>query len=239
MDPIIKAAAFADEVAEAIGKNHICTAVYGPPIIGNYIEGKTKIPIFIALNHYDPDTIQALSDIVQKWKHEGIGGPHIVELVDLEGMSDSVPDELIEVTMNYKIVRGNDILRILPEMDYEHARAQAELAVRRYVLILRSQLVHSLGDPEDLEGFLTSLAFYCQLAMQLYYRVIGEHFESPDDLTEQFYRDFPSAKDDFKMLINYSYGDASQLTKEPIELIASSLDEVLQPILRKIDELGD
>ena len=41
------------------------------------------------------------------------------------------------------------------------------------------------------------------------------------------------------MLINYSYGDASELTKEPIELIASSLDEVLQPILRKIDELGD
>ncbi len=239
MDPILKATAFADEIVEAIGKNHICTAVYGPPLVGNYIEGKTKIPIFIALNHYDPDNIQAMSDEVAKMKHEGIGGPHVVELVDLEGMSDSVPDELMEVTMNYKILRGNDILRILPEMDYEHARAQAELAVRRYMLILRSQLLHSLGDPEELEGFLTSLAFYCQLSMQLYYRVMGQKFETPTELQEQFYEDFPDAREDFEMLVNYSYGDASDLTKEPIELIASSLDTVLQPLLRQIDELGD
>lgn len=239
MDPILKARAFADEVAEALGKNHICTAVYGPPVVGNYVEGKTKIPIFIALNRYDPDTIQALSDIVQKWKPEGIEAPQVVELTDLEGMSDSVPDDLIEVTMNYKIVRGNDILRVLPEMDYEHGRAQAELAVRRYLLLLRSQILDCLGDPEQLEAYLKSLAFYSQLSTQLYYRVLDKKFDSPEKLQEQFYEDFPGAKEDFEILTNYCYGDGTKLDKDPLELVASSLNTVVQPLLKKIDELGD
>jgi len=48
-------------------------------------------------------------------------------------------------------VQGNDILKVLPKMDYEHSRAQAELAVRRYLLLLRSQVLDSLGHPEKLE----------------------------------------------------------------------------------------
>ncbi len=239
MDPIRKATAFADDVEEALGKNHICTAVYGPPVVGNYKEGKSKIPVFIAVNNFDSDTVQSLTNVFQRWKSEGIDIPMVVELTDLEGMSDSVPDELVEVTMNYKIVRGNDILRVLPEMDYEHARAQAELAVRRYLLLLRSQLLESLGHPEKLEAYLKSMAFYCQISMQLYYRVLDQKFNSPAELEEEFYKDFPEAKEDFEILSNYCYGDGTNLSKEPLELIASTLNTFMQPILKKIDELGD
>lgn len=239
MDPIRKAKAFADDVEQALGKNHICTAVYGPPIVGNYMEGRSKIPVFIAVNNFDSETIQQLNDIFHRWKTEGIDNPTVVELTDLEGMSDSVPDELVEVTMNYRIVQGNDILRVLPKMDYEHARAQAELAVRRYLLLLRSQVLDSLGHTEKLEAYLKSLAFYCQISMQLYYRVKEEKFASPDELLEKFYDDFPGAKSDFEILSNYCYGDGSKLSKEPLDLIASTLNTIIQPIVKKIDELGD
>jgi hypothetical protein len=238
MDPIKLAQELADEIQSSLAENHICTLVYGPPVTGTFVEGKSRIPIFVIVDKFDSKTATTLADIVKKWKEHPIDGPYIAEIRDLEGMSDSVPDELLEVTLNYQILTGNDMLKSLPELDREHMRAQAELAVRRYIFTLRWTLTHVLYDYAQLEGYLNNLAFYCQLAIQVYHRLSHPDIVDKEKHVEQFNEEFPEGKECMKILMNYAYGDASMLDREPVELITCALDTILLPLLQQIDDMG-
>ena len=238
MDPIKLSHDLAEEVKEALKDNHICTLVYGPPVTGTYVEGKSKIPIFVIVNKFDSAKATTLADLVKKWDEYPIEGPYIAEMKDLEGMSDSVPDELLDVTLNYQLLEGEDVLKSLPELDREHMRAQAELAVRRYIFTLRWTLTHVLYDYAQLEGYLNNLAFYCQLAIQVYHRLSSPEIVNKDVHLKKFYNEFPEGKECMKILMNYAYGDASMLDREPVHLITCALDTILLPVLQKIDEMG-
>jgi len=228
----------ATELKDSLTDNHICTLVYGPPVTGTYVEGKSRIPIFVIIDKFDSKTAIALADLVKKWEEHPVEGPYIAELRDLEGMSDSVPDELLDVTLNYKVLAGNDVLKSLPQLDREHMRAQAELAVRRYIFTLRWSLTHVLYDYAQLEGYLNNLAFYCQLAIQVYHRLSQPDIVDKDKHVEQFYEEFPGGRECMQILMNYAYGDASMLDREPVELITCALDSILLPLLQKIDDMG-
>jgi hypothetical protein len=238
MDPMKLAKDFADEVKGELGQNHICTLVYGPPVTGTFVEGKSRIPLFIIVDKFDSKTAATLADMVKKWKEHPLDGPYIAEVRDLEGMSDSVPDELLDVTLNYRILAGDDVLKSLPELDKEHMRAQAELAVRRYIFTLRWTLTHVLYDYAQLEGYLNNLAFYCQLAIQVYHRLSAPEIVGKEKHVEKFYEEFPGGRDCMTILMNYAYGDASMLDREPVELITCALDTILLPLLQQIDDMG-
>jgi hypothetical protein len=238
MDPLELSQNLANEMQSILKDNHICTLVYGPPVSGTFVEGKSKIPLFVIVNKFDSSTANTIADLVIKWTEYPIEGPYIAELQDLEGMSDSVPDELLDVTLNYKILAGDDIFKSMPELDREHMRAQAELAVRRYIFTLRWTLTHVLRDYAQLEGYLNNLAFYCQLAIQVYHRLSHPDIVDKDKHLEQFYNEFPEGTECMKILMNYAYGDASMLDREPVELITCALDSILLPLLHKIDDMG-
>ncbi|UCH89328.1 MAG: hypothetical protein JSV49_01385 [Thermoplasmata archaeon] len=238
MDPLKLSQDLAKEMQDVLKENHICTLVYGPPVTGTYVEGKSKIPLFVIVNKFDSTTANIMADLVNKWTDYPIEGPYIAVLQDLEGMSDSVPDELLDVTLNYKLLAGEDVLKSLPQLDREHMRAQAELAVRRYIFTLRWTLTHVLKDYGQLEGYLNNLAFYCQLAIQVYHRLSHPKIVKKEQHLKTFYDEFPEGKECMEILMNYAYGDASMLDREPVDLITCALDTILLPLLRKIDEMG-
>jgi hypothetical protein len=238
MDPLKLSEDLAKELESVLKDNHICTIVYGPPVTGTYVEGKSRIPLFVIVDKFDSSTATSIADLVKKWDEHPIEGPYIAEMRDLEGMSDSVPDELLDVTLNYKILVGDDVLKSLPNLDREHMRAQAELAVRRYIFTLRWTLTHVLYDFAQLEGYLNNLAFYCQLAIQVYHRLSHPDIVDKDKHVEQFYEEFPGGRECMQILMNYAYGDASMLDRQPVELITCALDTILLPLLLKIDEMG-
>lgn len=238
MDPIKLSEEIAKDLESALEDNLICTLVYGPPVTGTYVEGKSQIPMFIIINKFDSNTATTMADLVQQWKDHPLDGPYIAEMRDIEGMSDSVPDELLDVTLNYKVLSGTDVLKSLPRLDREHMRAQAELAVRRYIFTLRWTLTRVLYDFEQLEGYLNNLAFYCQLAIQVYHRLSHPDIINKDQHIEQYYEDFPEGRECMQILMNYAYGDASMLDREPVDLITGALDTILLPLLQKIDDMG-
>lgn len=237
MDPLDTAGNAAKDILTILGDNHISTLVFGAPVIGNFVEGKTKIPLFTVLQTFDAKAAIGISEFSKKWAEHGIEGPYIMELNDIEGMSDSIPEELLDVTMNYQVLEGMDVIKTMPKLNQEHLRAQAELAIRRYIYNLRWKLTQVIGDGQQMEAYLNNLAFYSQLSIRVYHRLTLPWVKSTEDHLEKFIEVFPQSHDDLKELLNHVY-KGEPLGSDAVELSTSTLNTVLQPILSKIDEMG-
>ncbi len=236
MDPLEQAGKVADEIQQALGDNHISTLVFGAPVVGNYMEGKTKIPIFNVVEKFDTECAKKMSVIAKKWSINDIEGPYIVEMDDIEGMSDSIPEELLDVMMNYQVLEGMDVIKAMPKLNQEHLRAQAELAVRRYIYNLRWRLTQVIGNEKEMDAYLNNLAFYSQLSIRIYHRLTYPWIKSTEEHLEKFVEDFPDSKDHLKELLNHIYM-SEELTTDPVELSTSLIDTVLQPMLVAIDAM--
>jgi hypothetical protein len=159
-NPIEVAKVIAKEIKNEMKENHISTLTYNLPTTDEFSAGSAKIPIFVVVNKFDSNAAIKLADIAGKWKDKGIDGPFIAEQTDFRGMEDSVPEELWNVSSNYKLLEGLDILKELPKFDKEYIRAQAELTIRQYIFKMRWTLPQVLHDPSRLRDYVTNLAFY-------------------------------------------------------------------------------
>jgi hypothetical protein len=152
-------------------------------------------------------------------------------------MEDSVPEELLNVTKNYTVLEGTDVLKTIPQFDKEHLRAQAELTIRRYIFTLRWTLPQVLHNNFQLKCYMNNLAFYCQLSIQLYHRITQPEIKKPEDHINKFYEEFPESRISFETLLNHIYNN-KPIEDKPVELLTITIDHVLQIILKKIDQLG-
>lgn len=227
----------ANEIKTEIAENHISTVVYDIPTPEEFLEGKSSIPIFVVVNKFDSSVATKLAGIAQKWGEEGIEGPFIAEMNDLKGMEDSVPDELWNVSRNYSVLEGSDVLKEIPQFKPEYQRAQAELAIRRYIFTLRWTLPQVMHNSFQLKCYMNNLAFYSQLAIQLYHRISNEDIHTPEEHIDKFYEEFPDSKESLESLLNHVYNN-EDIDSSSIDLLTNTIDKVLQTILTKVDKLG-
>ena len=136
------------------------------------------------------------------------------------------------------VLEGTDVLKEIPQFDNEYQRAQAELAIRRYIFTLRWTLPQVLYNSFQLKCYMNNLAFYCQLSIQLYHRVIKSDVRTPEAHIDKFYQEFPQSKLPLETLLNHVYNN-EPMESESIELLTNTIDSVLQTILKKIDEMGN
>jgi hypothetical protein len=227
----------AKEIKSEILDNHISTIVYDLPTSQEFLEGKSTIPIFVVVNEFNSAVATKLAFLAQKWGEDGIEGPFIAELNDLKGMEDSIPDELWNISRNYMVLEGNDVMKELPQLDNEYQRAQAELAIRRYIFTLRWTLPQVLYNSFQLKCYMNNLAFYCQLSIQLYHRITNTDIRTPEAHINKFYEEFPEGKQPLETLLNMVYNN-DPLDSDSVDLLTNTIDRVLQKLLTRVDELG-
>jgi hypothetical protein len=227
----------AKEISTELSENHISTLAYDLPTIEEFSEGKSSIPLFVVVSKFNSAVALKLADISQKWSNLGIEGPFIAEMSDLQGMEDSVPDELWNVAKNYTVLEGSDVLNDLPQFNKEYLRAQAELTIRRYIFTLRWTLPQVLHNDFQLKCYMNNLAFYSQLSIQLYHRIVYPDIRIPEEHLSKFYEEHPDSKQYLDTLLNHIY-ENKPLDEKPVDILTNTIDTVLQVILRKIDMLG-
>ncbi len=237
MDPISKAEEASRDISEILGDNHVSTVLFGPPVTGNYVEGRTKIPLFVVVDRFDADTAVKISQIHRKWRSENIEGPYVAEMSDMEGMSDSIPDELLDVIMDYHVIEGMDVIKALPKLNQEHMRAQSELALRRYIYNLRWRLTQVLGDEAKTMSYLSNLAFQCQLSIRVTHRLTHPWLKSSEEHLAKFNEQFPEGATELEKLMGVVF-EGKELEGKPEQLATDVIDKVLNPLLRTIDDLG-
>lgn len=236
-DPMSIAKGVAKEISTELFENHISTLVYDLPTIDEVSEGKSTIPIFVVVNKFDSNVVNKLANIAEKWGKEGIEGPFIAELNDLSGMEDSVPDELWNVSKNYIVLEGSDVLKELPQINKEYLRAQAELTIRRFIFTLRWTLPQVLHNDFQLKCYMNNLAFYSQLSIQLYHRITSPNIRTPEEHIDKFYEEYPESKEPLETLLNHIYNN-EPLGDQPVELLTRTIDLVMLKVLTQIDTLG-
>jgi len=227
----------AKEICNTLEDNHISTMAFGPAVTQEYKEDSTIIPIFVVISTFDTDTARALSDIAEKWKPKGFEGPYIAEMNDIDGMSDSVPDELLDVVMNYQLLEGDDVLSHIPKLSKEHLRAQAELSLRRYIFNLRWTLTQVIKDRDRIGDYLQNLYLYTLSSIRSYHRLTHPWLHSTASHLDQFKQEFPESVSTLDALTGY-IGDGREPEGELVDLVTDTMSKVLQPLLYKLDSMG-
>lgn len=236
-DPIKIAKAIAIDIREEIVGNHLSTLTYNLPSKEDYASGKGKIPIFVIVIKFDSNVALKLANLAEKWKDKRIEGPFIAEQNDLKGIEDSVPEELWNISTNYMVLEGTDILKQLPKFDNEYLRAQAEKTIRGYVFKLRWTLPQAINDKSELRSYLNNLAFYSQLSIQLYHKITHPEIRTVKGHLINFSQEFPESWKYLKALLELVY-EHKPIDKDIIELLTNTINSVLVSILTRIDKLG-
>ncbi len=236
-EPLVIAKGIAREIKNELMGSHLSTLTYDLPVKESYIAGKGKIPIFVVVTKFNSGVATKLSNIAQKWKDKRIEGPFIAEQADFKGMEDSVPEELWNVSKNYTVLEGMDLLKQLPKFDIEYLRAQAEQTIRGYIFKLRWTLPQALHDPSELKNYMNNMAFYCQLTIQLYHKLAHPEIRTIEGHLINFSKEFPGSWKFLKELMEHIYG-SKPVDKDVVELLTNTIDSVFVVILDKIDKMG-
>jgi hypothetical protein len=236
-NPLEVAKIVANDIKNQLVGNHLSTVTYNLPTKEDYSQGKGKIPIFVVVSKFNTDVATKMANVATKWKESRIDGPFIAEQNDFKGIEDSVPEELWDISSNYAVLEGTDILKQLPKFNKEYLRAQAERTIRGYIFKLRWTLPQALMDESELKTYINNLAFYSQLSIQLYHKIAHPEIRSVKGHLLAFSSGFPESWQYLKGLLEMVY-DNKPVGKESVDLLTNTINFVLVGILNRIDTMG-
>jgi len=246
----------AKEIDDTLGPNHISTSVFGSPTDSNQdavmddIETdtyKSPIKLFIVVKSFDENCLVKLSLIFSKWKKKlgpQLESPIITEPLELRGILDSIPEKILELKNNYKIVAGEDLKELSEEPEFEYLRAQTELAIRHHVYSLRHDLFDVLFGKKSMEDYLKQLWVFCISTLRNYHRLVEPDLKTTQEHLQSFYDEFPQGKPVLGELLEKFY---QVLNNRPVDSIGKAnlfklsigiVRLVLQPMLIKVDNMG-
>jgi len=228
----------ASDIKSSLGSNHKGTMMFHHFIPHLSTKSDDVFPIFVVVDRFDQNSAKNLTDVAKQYHDKGIDGPFVVTYKDLRGMADSVPEEILEVTMGYELLEGIDVLASLPKPDMEHLRAQSELAIRRYLYNLRWTLLQALRDQSAMDGYLHNLLFYSLFSIRMYHHYTQPEINNIEEHFDAFFQEFPEAKEGLMVLMKHIL-DGEPLDRDPAEISTLVLSTTFEPLLKSIDEKGD
>jgi hypothetical protein len=172
---------------------------------------------------------------------DNIDMPYVVEYDDIHGMLDSIPRSFLNIKKNYEVLAGQDVMEMVRPPSYEHFRAQMELTLRTDILNLRRDLVRVMSHQMNSQEYLKELSIVALNSIRNYYQIISPKLKKTEEFLEKFHEDFPESKQVLNRVLNYTYSlmkgmDISE--EDKLQLILSTINKVLQPILFEVDALG-
>ena len=228
----------AKEIQEILGSNHVSTMVHGQFLEYGESEGASNIPLLIVVKKFDEGASLKIFKVLKKWSRIGVETPYVAELDDLSGMLDSIPSKLLDIKTKYVVLEGQDILELKTEPEFEYLRAQVELEIRRTIYNLRHDLIDVMLRKIPIDAYLKNLALACLASIKSYHLVLKPEIKSNNQHLEYFYREFPTGKKYLTSLLEVVYAKERSQESDLLELITNVIDEVVQPLLVKVDQAG-
>jgi hypothetical protein len=228
----------AKEIQEILGSNHVSTMVHGQFLDYGESDGASNIPLLIVVKKFDEGASLKIFKVLKKWSRIGVETPYVAELDDLSGMLDSIPSKLLDIKTKYVVLEGQDILELKTEPEFEYLRAQVELEIRRTIYNLRHDLIDVMLRKIAIDAYLKNLALACLASIKSYHLVLKPEIKSNNQHLEYFYREFPTGKKYLTSLLEVVYAKERSQESDLLELITNVIDEVVQPLLVKVDQAG-
>ncbi len=243
-----KAKAVAADIKKVLDDNHVSTVVYGHYFdfvengdVYDESESFSNIPLLIVVNDFNEDCALKLYKILKKYDKEGIETPYIVEVRDLKGMLDSIPQKIMDIKANYVVLEGEDILELRSEPEFEYMRAHVEMVLRRMIYNFRHDLILVMLTKLDVTKYIKDLSLASLNAIKNFHMLVHPELTTTNEHLDFFYREFPDGRAPLKELldcVSAAYRGESIKGKDLLELITSVLNKVIQPLLNEVDRMG-
>jgi hypothetical protein len=230
----------ASEIKEKLGHNHVSTIIQ---LDLSKTEDKIekKLPQFlIIVKNFDKFTIMMITNVLKEYS-EDLAIPFVVEYKDLRGMLDSIPKSFLDIKMNYLVLAGEDITEMIKPPSYEHFRAQNELILRNDLTKLRRDLISVMSHKMSFQEYIKDLSIVALNSIRNYYKIIDPKLQTTEDLITRFIQDFPDGNESLQKILEFTYSTikGKEITDEDkLQLILSTFDNVLQPLLIELNEIG-
>lgn len=239
MASLEQAKVIAKEIQDILGPNHVSTMVYGHFLDDVIDNVDSTIPMLIVVKKFDETTSLKIYKVLKQWMKHGIEVPYVAELDDLSGMLDSIPNKLMDIKARYQVLQGEDLLELRAEPEFEYLRAQVELELRRNIYNLRHDLLEVMLRRIPIDRYMKNAALTCLSSIKAFHAVTRPDITSNNQHLEYFYREFPAARDPLRGLLEMVYSKQINTSeKDLLDLLTKVIDEVIQPMLIKVDNIG-
>lgn len=136
----------AADLNEAVGKDVLSVAVYGPPAKGTPVKvGTTPVPVLVVLEDASIDYLSKIASTVQHAVESFHAAPFVVSLHDLQTSTDIFPIKFLDMQTNHLLLTGRDVLSEL-EISTQHLRLRCEQELCNLMLRLRNVYLRNAGN---------------------------------------------------------------------------------------------
>jgi hypothetical protein len=227
------------ELQEKLGPNHVSTILQLNTI--EVSEFEDILPqLLIIVKNFDKFTIMMITNILKEYPNE-FDIPHVAEYRDVKGMLDSIPKSFLDFKMNYFVLSGEDITEMIRPPSYEHFRAQTELVMRNDISKLRRDMIRVMANQMSTQEYLKDLSIVALNCIRNYFQIIDPQIRTTEELIGKFNEEFPDGDEALQKILEFTYQSirGEDITEEDkLQLILSTFDHVLQPLLLEINNLG-
>ncbi len=235
MKVIDKATEIFEEIAKEYDMDITSVVLYGNDLYLDTDEAD-EYKVLIVVEHVDLDMTRRLKKVLLKQDFLDLANPLILELSEIEGMMDSVPQLFLNILVHYQTIYGKTLFKGLSAISQEHLRAHTERVLRDYLFQGRIELISGMGDVDEMAIRLENLwdILYCSIRM--FHLIKKPWLTMEDEHMESFYKEFPVSK---KRFGSFDRKKISGMILNDLEEIGYSIVlEGIRPMLDNVDKMG-
>lgn len=150
--PEKRIAEFVERMKESEGSNLLSVVLYGSAASGKYDPEFSDINLLCIVRDTGFPALSRIAPIAQWWA-ESQRAPLVIGLEELRASTDVFSIEMIEIKTQYRVIHGDDLIAGLDVPMHLH-RAQLEYELREKAILLREQLLLSIGHDRRTWGVL-------------------------------------------------------------------------------------
>ncbi|MCK5772292.1 MAG: hypothetical protein KAH57_00750 [Thermoplasmata archaeon] len=192
--------------------------------------------VLIVVEHIDLEITRKLKKALKKQKSLNLSNPLILELGEIEGMMDSVPQLFLNILVHYQTIYGKTLFKGLSAISQEHLRAHTERVLRDSLFQGRIELITGMGDKDEMVLRLEKLLDILYCSIRMFHLIKKPWLTMENEHMESFYNEFPVAKQRFGDLNREKISDIDLYALE--EIGYSIILQGIRPMLDNVDNMG-
>ncbi|MEA3559986.1 MAG: hypothetical protein U9R75_12105 [Candidatus Thermoplasmatota archaeon] len=232
---IEKGEELAKELDGMIDSTVVSAVVYGEDIHKEFGKG-TDCNLLIILDRVDLSVLEIIHKKIEEVSNGCMKTPLIIELEEIEGMTDSVPRTFLNIMISYQVVYGKTLFKGLSSINHEHLRAQTEQSLREDLFHARYHFFKGISREEALKEVLANMRHTFRRSLKLYYLIKKPWITDEKEKLETFFKDFEIVDPWLKSSMDL---DAEDIKMDEMKKMGISIiDNGLKPLLDKVDQMG-
>jgi predicted nucleotidyltransferase len=228
--------AFRDDLKNTFGDDLISIILFGSGATGEYVPGKSDLNFLVVLTDDSVDSLRKAMDTVARWRKKRVNTPLFMTPEYISSSLDSYPIEFLDITANYRLVYGKDVLQDLHFQPTE-VRVQCERELKGKLLHLRQAYLESEEKTKNLREIVSaSITTFISIFQGLLYLKKMAIPRTKEEIVQKVAAEFQMNAPIFLRLLEIRKGSVKVSAQELSELFSNYISEI-EALSDSVDKL--